>query len=66
MASSGGVVTLGPGTVDVRSIDFPVLAVGQRKCNHGTILKVVSTSIPRHGVTGSESGAQRKRASQHA
>jgi glutathione-independent formaldehyde dehydrogenase len=45
MASNRGVVYMGPGRVEVQSIDFPVLALGQRKCNHGVILKVVSTNI---------------------
>jgi glutathione-independent formaldehyde dehydrogenase len=45
MASNRGVVYLGPGKVEVQSIDFPVLALGQRKCNHGAILKVVATNI---------------------
>src|SRR5713226_5290210 len=36
---------LGPGRVEVQSIDFPVLALGERKCNHGVILKVISTNI---------------------
>src|SRR5438876_9580379 len=45
MASNRGVVYLGPDKVEVQSIDFPVLALGQRKCNHGVILKVVSTNI---------------------
>jgi glutathione-independent formaldehyde dehydrogenase len=31
--------------VEVQSIDFPVLALGKRKCNHGVILKVISTNI---------------------
>jgi glutathione-independent formaldehyde dehydrogenase len=45
MASNRGVVYMGPGKVEVQTIDFPVLALGQRKCNHGVILKVVSTNI---------------------
>jgi glutathione-independent formaldehyde dehydrogenase len=45
MASNHGVVYLGPGTVEVQSIDFPKLALGPRKCEHGVILKVVSTNI---------------------
>jgi glutathione-independent formaldehyde dehydrogenase len=36
---------MGPGKVEVQSIDFPVLALGKRKCNHGVILKVISTNI---------------------
>src|ERR1700726_4861668 len=45
MASNRGVVYLGPGKVEVRSIDFPKLSLGSRKCDHGVILKVVSTNI---------------------
>ncbi len=40
-----GVVYLRPGEVDVRSIDFPTLALGNRQCQHGVILKVVATNI---------------------
>ena len=36
---------MGPGTVEVQSIDFPKLAIGDRKCEHGVILKIVSTNI---------------------
>ena len=46
MASNRGVVYLGPGRVEVQSIDFPVLALGTRKCNHGVILKVISIFVP--------------------
>jgi glutathione-independent formaldehyde dehydrogenase len=46
MASSNhGVVYLGPGRVEVQSIDYPKLALGGRRCDHGVILKVVSTNI---------------------
>jgi glutathione-independent formaldehyde dehydrogenase len=45
MASNHGVVYLGPGRVEVQSIDFPRLSLGPRKCEHGVILKVVSTNI---------------------
>jgi glutathione-independent formaldehyde dehydrogenase len=31
--------------VEIQSIDYPVLALGNRKCDHGVILKVVSTNI---------------------
>jgi len=40
-----GVVYTGPGHVEVRSIDFPELAIGNRKCQHGVILKVLTTNI---------------------
>jgi len=45
MASNRGVAYMGPGTVEVQSIDFPKLAIGDRKCEHGVILKIVSTNI---------------------
>src|ERR1700680_1338108 len=45
MASNRGVVYVGPGKVEVRPIDFPKLSLGSRKCEHGVILKVVSTNI---------------------
>jgi glutathione-independent formaldehyde dehydrogenase len=45
MASNRGVVYMGPGKVEVQSIDFPKLALGDRKCEHGAILKIVSTNI---------------------
>ena len=45
MASNKAVVYLGPGKVEVQSIDYPKLALGDRKCEHGVILKVVSTNI---------------------
>lgn len=45
MASNRGVVYVKPGVVELRSIDFPKLALGDRKCEHGVILKVVTTNI---------------------
>jgi len=45
MANNRGVVYAGPGKVEVQSIDFPKLALGSRKCEHGVILKLVSTNI---------------------
>jgi glutathione-independent formaldehyde dehydrogenase len=36
---------MGTGLVEVQSIDFPKLALGDRKCEHGVILKIVSTNI---------------------
>jgi len=36
---------MGPGKVEIQSIDFPKLALGSRKCDHGVILKVVTTNI---------------------
>jgi glutathione-independent formaldehyde dehydrogenase len=45
MASNRGVVYMGPGKVEVQSIDYPKLALGSRRCDHGVILKLVSTNI---------------------
>jgi formaldehyde dehydrogenase, glutathione-independent len=45
MPTNRGVVYVGPGKVEVQSIDFPKLALGSRKCDHGVILKVISTNI---------------------
>lgn len=45
MASNRGVVYIKPGLVEVQSIDFPRLALGDRKCEHGVILRIVSTNI---------------------
>ena len=45
MAENRGVAYMGPGVVEVQSIDFPKLALGNRKCEHGVILKIVSTNI---------------------
>jgi glutathione-independent formaldehyde dehydrogenase len=44
-ASNRGVVYMGPGQVAVHSIDYPELALGSRRCEHGAILKVVATNI---------------------
>jgi glutathione-independent formaldehyde dehydrogenase len=45
MASNRGVAYIRPGVVEVQNIDFPELALGTRKCNHGVILKIISTNI---------------------
>ena len=45
MASNRGVAYIGTGKVEVRSIDYPKLTLGDRKCEHGVILKVVATNI---------------------
>src|SRR5580765_1119997 len=45
MASNRGVAYIKPGVVEVQSIDFPKLAMGKRKCEHGVILKIDSTNI---------------------
>jgi glutathione-independent formaldehyde dehydrogenase len=45
MPSNRGVAYIKPGVVEVRSIDFPKLALGNRKLEHGVILKIISTNI---------------------
>src|SRR5688500_19225139 len=46
MASNEGVVYLGPGKVEVQSIDYPQFLNPQGKSiEHGVILKVISTNI---------------------
>jgi glutathione-independent formaldehyde dehydrogenase len=45
MASNRGVAYIRPGVVEIHTIDFPELALGSRKCEHGVILKIVSTNI---------------------
>jgi glutathione-independent formaldehyde dehydrogenase len=45
MTGNRAVVYLGPGKVEVQSIDYPRLALGPRRCEHGVILKVLSTNI---------------------
>ena len=45
MASNRGVAYVGTGKVEVRPIDYPKLSLGDRKCEHGVILKVVTTNI---------------------
>jgi glutathione-independent formaldehyde dehydrogenase len=36
---------MGPGQVAVQPIEYPELALGSRRCEHGAILKVVATNI---------------------
>lgn len=45
MSNNRGVAYIKPGVVEVQNIDFPKLELGKRKCNHGVILKVISTNI---------------------
>lgn len=45
MSTNRGVAYMGTGKVEIHSIDFPKLALGSRKCDHGVILKIVSTNI---------------------
>ncbi|AVV35002.1 formaldehyde dehydrogenase, glutathione-independent [Halomonas sp. SF2003] len=56
-----GVVYQGAGKVSVESLDYPTLALGNRKCEHGVILKVVSTNIcgsDQHMVRGRTTAPQ--------
>ena len=45
MTTNRGVAYLKPGKVEVQDIEFPKLSLGDRKCDHGVILKVVATNI---------------------
>ncbi len=45
MSSNRGVAYVSTGKVEVQSIDYPKLALGQRQCHHGVILKIVTTNI---------------------
>lgn len=45
MCTNHGVAYVRPGVVEVREIEYPKLAIGDRKCEHGVILKIVSTNI---------------------
>lgn len=45
MAGNRGVAYIKPGVVEIQSIDYPKLSLGKRKCEHGVILKVVTTNI---------------------
>ena len=44
-ASNRGVIFQGAGKVTVETIDFPKLALGERRCDHGVILKILTTNI---------------------
>src|ERR1043165_4949163 len=45
MCQNQGVAYIKPGEVEIQTIDYPKLALGNRKCNHGVILKIISTNI---------------------
>jgi glutathione-independent formaldehyde dehydrogenase len=52
---------MGTGKVEVHSIDYPKLELGKRKCEHGVILKIVSTNIcgsDQHMVRGRTTAPQ--------
>jgi glutathione-independent formaldehyde dehydrogenase len=63
MAGNRCVVYMGPGTVEIHDIGFPELTLPEqnRKCEHGVILKVVSTNIcgsDQHMVRGRTTAPQ--------
>jgi len=61
MASNRGVAYMGTGRVEVQSIDFPKLELGNRKCEHGVLLKIISTNIcgsDQHMVRGRTTAPQ--------
>ncbi|MAG57375.1 MAG: formaldehyde dehydrogenase, glutathione-independent [Planctomycetes bacterium] len=45
MDENKGVAYLEPGKVEVQGIEFPKLSLGDRKCEHGVILKIVASNI---------------------
>lgn len=45
MSQNHGVAYMKPGEVQVQEIEYPKLALGDRKCKHGVILKIVATNI---------------------
>ncbi|MGZ8518315.1 MAG: alcohol dehydrogenase catalytic domain-containing protein, partial [Chitinophagaceae bacterium] len=45
MCQNHGVAYIKTGEVEVQPIDYPKLAIGDRKCEHGVILKIVATNI---------------------
>jgi len=52
---------MGTGKVEIQSIPFPELSLGSRKCEHGAILKIVTTNIcgsDQHMVRGRTTAPQ--------
>ena len=45
MSGNRGVAYIKPGVVEIQKMDYPKLALGNRKCEHGVILKIISTNI---------------------
>ncbi|MEX0991757.1 MAG: formaldehyde dehydrogenase, glutathione-independent [Actinomycetota bacterium] len=45
MADNRGVAYIEPGVVELQAIEYPELALGDRSCEHGVILKTVATNI---------------------
>ena len=61
MAGNRGVAYIKPGVVEVQNIDYPMLSIGDRKCDHGVILKIVTTNIcgsDQHMVRGRTTAPQ--------
>ncbi|MEQ9441367.1 MAG: formaldehyde dehydrogenase, glutathione-independent [Cyclobacteriaceae bacterium] len=61
MCTNHGVAYMGTGHVEVQEIAYPKLALGDRKCEHGVILKIVSTNIcgsDQHMVRGRTTAPQ--------
>jgi len=59
-SNNRGVIYKGAGQVAVESIPYPTLALGDRKCEHGVILKVITTNIcgsDQHMVRGRTTAA---------
>ncbi len=45
MSGNKGVAYVKTGVVEIQTIDYPTLSLGSRKCNHGVILKIITTNI---------------------
>jgi glutathione-independent formaldehyde dehydrogenase len=45
MPSNRGVAYMATGRVEVHSIDYPKLELGERQCQHGVTLRIVATNI---------------------
>jgi len=45
MADNRGVAYIEPGVVELQAIEYPALALGDRSCEHGVVLKTVATNI---------------------
>jgi len=45
MCKNHGISYKGTGEVELTEIDYPKLALGDRKCEHGVIIKIVATNI---------------------
>ena len=45
MCKNHGISYMGTGKVELLEIEYPKLALGDRKCEHGVILKIIATNI---------------------